>query len=253
MNKLILGILVAVVPFATQALAADMAVKARPKPADPFTWNGCYVGGFVGGAWGQNSRARDLNGYNALGDTWSYRAGSSVIGGGTLGCNQTIGQSFVLGIEGEGGYLHSRGSGLDTMSPFLPPDTTASVRIGDAYGVLAMRAGFAIDRSLLYVKAGGVLTGARVSVVDPILQPVVGNTINAVDTTNKMAVGLAIGGGWEYAFTNKWSVKAEYLFLDLRHTENACGVATVGGGTFCWSVTIPNVSTAKVGLNYKLN
>jgi outer membrane immunogenic protein len=226
-------------------------VKAPPKPADPFSWNGCYVGGFVGGAWSQNSTARDLNGYNSLGDTWSYRVGSSVIGGGTLGCNQTIGQNFVLGIEGEGGYMHLRGAALDSLSPFIPLDTTASTRIGDAYGLLAMRAGFAVNRTLFYAKAGAALTNAKVSVVDPVLAG--GNTINAVDSTNKNAIAFAVGGGLEYAFTDKWSVKAEYLYLDFRRTNLACGNATIGGGLFCWSVTVPNVSTAKIGLNYKLN
>jgi outer membrane immunogenic protein len=250
MNKLLLGIFAVAAPFATQAFAADMAVKAPPKPVAAFTWSGCYVGGFVGGDWSGNSTARDLNGYNGP-DTWSYRDGSSVTGGGTLGCNQQIGSNFVLGIEGEGGYLHSRGSALDPLSPFLPLDTTASTRIGDAYGVLAMRAGVAFNRTLLYVKAGAALTEVKVSVLDP--NPAGGNTISAIDSANKSAVAFAIGGGLEYAFSDKWSAKAEYLYLDYRRTDTACGLAAVGGGNFCWSVSVPGVSTAKVGLNYKLN
>ena len=28
-------------------------------------------------------------------------------------------------------------------------------------------------------------------------------------------MGWAVGGGVEYAFTNNWTVKAEYLYMDL--------------------------------------
>jgi hypothetical protein len=41
---------------------------------------------------------------NAVGGEFNYDLGSSVIGGGTLGCNWQGASPFVFGIEGEGGY-----------------------------------------------------------------------------------------------------------------------------------------------------
>jgi opacity protein-like surface antigen len=42
---------------ASQALAADLPRKAPPKPLPPppppITWTGCYIGGNVGGIFGQ--------------------------------------------------------------------------------------------------------------------------------------------------------------------------------------------------------
>ncbi len=39
------------------AMAADMAVKARPvaPPVMIYNWSGCYIGGNIGGGWKRNS------------------------------------------------------------------------------------------------------------------------------------------------------------------------------------------------------
>src|SRR6266850_6109432 len=137
MKKLLLGC----VPFAAalaaigSAAAADMPVK-RPLSAPPmvpaFSWTGCYVGGYAGGAWnGSNGATFTDQGQNGLGaagsiatppflsyaggavaarlvppHSWSADLGSSFIGGGTLGCNwQPVNSPFVLGLEGEAGYM----------------------------------------------------------------------------------------------------------------------------------------------------
>ena len=58
------------------------------------------------------------------------------------------------------------------------------------------------------------------------------------------------GRGIEWAFTDNWTVKMEYLFLDLNDNQATCGL---GGGTiFCANHTLNGVHTTKLGLNYKL-
>ena len=236
------------------AIAADMAPRyakaPAPAPAAVFSWTGCYVGGFVGGAWANgNTRARDTNGYNALGDTWFYDPGSGFTGGGTLGCNYQAG-SFVVGIEGEAGYLRVTGSALDPLSPFIPLDTRSTTRFGDWYGVIAGRAGFAVDRVLFYGKGGVAFVNTNVSTIDSIIAGG-GNTITATTSDNRAT--WALGGGIEYALTNNWTIKGEYLYIDTRQTLNACGNAAFGGARFCWSHDVPGLHTAKLGLNYKFN
>ncbi|MBN8987472.1 MAG: porin family protein [Rhizobiales bacterium] len=252
MQKIVVG-LIAAVAMTGSAFAADMApryTKAPPVVAAPvFSWTGCYIGGFVGGAGAdRNSRARDLNGYNAVGDTWFYGTDNSFIGGGTLGCNYQTG-AFVLGVEGEAGYLRVRGSALDPFSPFLPLDTRASTAFGDWYGVIAGRAGVAVDRALFYVKGGAAFVNTSVSTIDA--NPAGGNTITA--TAGDTRATWALGGGIEYALTNNWTIKGEYLYIDTRETLNACGFAAVGGARFCWSHDVPGLHTAKLGLNYKFD
>jgi outer membrane immunogenic protein len=56
MKKLALA-LTATAAFTGQAIAADMAVKARPAPLPvvvPVNWTGCYIAGGGGGGWQVN-------------------------------------------------------------------------------------------------------------------------------------------------------------------------------------------------------
>jgi outer membrane immunogenic protein len=232
------------------AFAADMPVKARaiaPPPA-AFNWTGCYVGGYAGGAFaGRDATSRDLNGYNyggAVGPAWSYNVSSSLIAGGTLGCNYEV-NNWVFGAEGEVGYINVNGSAFDPRSLFIPLDTEARTKIGNWYGVAAGRVGYAWDRVLVYGKAGVAFANVEQGINDT--NPI-GNTIFTRTSSTKAA--LAVGAGLEYALANNWSIKGEYLYMDFRASDTTCGNATVGGGRFCWSNDFRGVHTAKIGLNY---
>jgi outer membrane immunogenic protein len=254
MNR-VLGATVGLIALsALPAMAADLPMKAppiAPMMAPAFSWNGCYLGGHVGAAWtNKDVTATDVNAYNGSVHGWSYKLDSNIIGGGTLGCNYQIGQ-FVLGVEGEGGYMSLRGSAVDPLSPFVPPDTVSTTRIGDWYAMATGRAGFAWDRALIYLKGGAAFVNTRVSVVDSVLQPVVGNTITA--TNEQVRATWTVGGGLEYALGGNWTVKGEYMFIGLNHTESACGIATIGAGRFCWNHDVPGIHTAKLGINYLFN
>src|SRR5262252_8228067 len=93
---------------ASSAGAADLARAPAYKapaqmPMPYYNWSGFYVGGYVGGAWGNSVTVTDVGGFNApAGHQWSYDLDSSVIGGGTIGLNYQVGQ-WVWGIEGEVG------------------------------------------------------------------------------------------------------------------------------------------------------
>jgi outer membrane immunogenic protein len=116
MKKLATCLIGVVGLIGTPAFAADMAVKAPrplPAPAPVFSWTGCYLGGYAGGAWHESDGASftDLgqNGLGAAGSiakppfmsysggavaarivpqhSWSADLDSTFIGGGTLGCN----------------------------------------------------------------------------------------------------------------------------------------------------------------------
>ena len=99
---------------------------------------------------------------------------SSFLGGGTVGCNwQPIGSPFVLGIEGELGYLRLTGSAIDPTQPVLglAPSVTSNTRIGDWYGMITGRLGYAWDRAMVYVKGGVAFVDVETTVTDPIFNP----------------------------------------------------------------------------------
>src|SRR6516164_9424320 len=81
---------------------ADMPVKAPPPMAPPvpmFSWTGFYVGGNIGGAWGNNRWTDTIFLTNFNNDNNNGR----FIGGGQIGGNYQIGQ-FVIGGEWDGDW-----------------------------------------------------------------------------------------------------------------------------------------------------
>jgi len=262
------------------AVAADMPVKARPAPPPPppFSWSGCYLGGFVGGAFADrdpvftdlgNGIFRSFSGgITAPGiagiHSWAVPVDDSFIGGGTLGCNwQFAGSPFVLGIEGEGGYMRFSGAAFDPLlgpntlvAPFTP-DVLGAARIGDWYAMATGRIGYAFNTVLFYVKGGAAFVQTKASVVDNCTAGGCGNWLIATAVDDTATVGT-IGGGIEWAFAPNWSMKAEYMFIGLGGQGlTSCGTATlasgavVPGGAFCFAHDFPDIHTVKLGINWR--
>lgn len=235
------------------ASAADLparypnATPPAPVILPVFSWTGCYLGGFAGGAWGNDLAAYDRS--NLAGqpgppfDAWSYKLSSSFIGGGTVGCNwQPVGTPFVAGVEGEFGYLKLSGSSFDPLDPIGPNNILSTTKIGDWYGMLTGRLGYAWDRALFYVKGGAAFVNAQNSVSDVV-------TGFTASTSNTEAT-WTLGGGLEWALDPNWSVKAEYMYVGLDKTLSDCGFLAT---SFCYDHNLRGISTAKVGLNYRFN
>jgi outer membrane immunogenic protein len=76
---------------------------------------------------------------------------------------------------------------------------------------------------------------------------------------NDTEVTYAVGAGWEYALTNNWSIKAEYLYLGTQRSYANAG-STTGFAIFpivappvplTNSNSDPGIHTAKIGINYR--
>lgn len=250
------------------ALAADIPMKApiaAPVMAPAFSWSGCYIGGYAGGAWSRNVNVVEGTAqpggtfpvgtpYSAPnGAPYSYQLGSSFIGGGTAGCNNQA-SAFVIGLEGELGYLRLRGSAIDPNSVALyGSDTADSTRIGDWYGLATARAGVTWDRALLYLKGGAAFVRSNSQVIDACSTAPCGTGLISASGSSSNNVTWAAGGGLEYALSQNWSVKGEYMYIALRQSYATCGVGggTAAGSTFCWTHTLDGVHTAKFGVNYR--
>ncbi len=234
------------------ASAADLGTapiyrKAPPVPV--FTWNGAYIGGYIGGAFnGSNtSTGVPVTGAGAAifaGPAASYKYDSSVIGGFTDGYNWQFSPNWLIGYESETGYLGVKGS----AGYVGRPTTIASSRADGLYSVWAARFGYTFDRSLIYAKGGVALAQFDTGVSD-------GTAGTHIDTVQRRyAVGYAVGGGWEYAFDNKWSVKAEYLYLGFDKDVTNTGNLNGNTGTQVFSTTNLNgIHTVKAGVNYKFD
>lgn len=122
---------------------------------------------------------------------------------------QIPGSAIVFGLETEFGALHLNGSSsFAGVSPVgFASNLVADTTIGHWYNATTARLGWAWQNVLFYGKGGFAISTIESMIVD---------TRGALTGTGKKDVfGWAWGGGLEYAFASRWSVKAEYLWLGL--------------------------------------
>jgi outer membrane immunogenic protein len=233
MRKILFSTL-AVAALATAAQAADLpSTKSAPvfmSPAPAFTWTGFYVGANLGYGFSAANDQFRTNGVNI--PTFGGISPKGVFGGGQIGYNWQFNSPLVLGLEGD-----FQGSGIRASS-FFGGKYTAKSEL-DWFGTVRGRAGYAIDRALLYVTGGYAVGSIKNSVSFP----------GWFEGNSRTASGYAIGGGVEYALTGAWSVKAEYQYLNFgnRNLTGTQGAYTGVGGT----VRDDAFHTVRLGLNYR--
>jgi outer membrane immunogenic protein len=215
--------------FAAQA--ADLPTrKEAPAPVfvpPPFTWTGFYIGGNAGGVWstGNASTTVYANGFPFV--TTYFPSGnlgnsqSGFIGGGQAGYNWQTG-AFVLGVETDfDGTSLSRSRNI--IGPaFLEPiagvndffTLNSSVKL-DWLGSTRARVGFVAtpDNRLMIYGTGGFAYGggsAHLNFYDN-----VDGFYWSSSSGSQTRTGWTIGGGLEYAWTNNWTIGAEYLYYNL--------------------------------------
>lgn len=193
------------VATASIAAAADLARRPPPPPPAPvyapvpyYNWTGFYIGLNGGGAWNNNSRFDFPGGPSISVDASGWLAG------GTLGYNYQIG-AVVLGLEGD-----IDGSGIRGSTACLG-GLSCEIK-NDWLGTARGRIGYAFDRFLPYITGGVAVGNLNASI------PGFGSSSN----TN---TGWTAGAGAELALSRNWSVKAEYLYVDLGTFDcTGCGV-----------------------------
>ncbi len=222
------------------AFAADLPARRGPVAAPivyapAFTWTGFYVGLNAGYSFSRNDAVTlGSAGFLALPAGTrpaSLRTGKDgFTGGAQIGYNWQMGAA-VFGIEADINYLDNKRAtgfvGLPTGIVGVGTLTTSAGSDMTYLGTVRGRLGFAADRALFYV-TGGLAYG------NPNNSGLVTSTAGGLwagggDSTR---FGYTVGGGVEYALTNQWTAKIEYLYYDLgRQTVtavplNAAAVAT---------------------------
>jgi outer membrane immunogenic protein len=238
------------------ALATDMPVKAPTAPA--YNWTGCYVGLNGGGAAGGSNFTSGVDAGSHLtapsdlalagGIGTGSANDSNFIAGGQIGCNLQTG-ALVFGLEGDWDYFQTNATFTSngTLSTGDTVTTTQSLKTS-SLATVRPRLGIVSDRSLIYVTGGGAF--ARVSYAQSYA-----DTLNAATgsaASSATLVGWTAGAGWERAWTEKWSVKVEYLFT-MFPTTNALGAIhdTAGGTNVLHGSADLTVQAVRLGLNYK--
>ncbi len=218
------------------ALAADpVAVVNAPAPPPPaFSWSGPYVGVFAGYGFGYSSATNDAAVVGGAGDgPGGFDDGNLPLslglnprgpfGGLTVGYNYQSG-ALVVGAEATGGYL----SLSDAFSEFAGDGTNGVLDDDEGavsygwYATLAGRVGVAMDRTLLFATAGGIMTQYTGTYGD-----LDGGATDPSDQTvlSGPQFGYLVGGGAEFAFDTNWTARLEYNFFNVGSdtTTNADG------------------------------
>lgn len=251
---------VVVIGLASIASAADMPAKRliHRAPVPIFSWTGFYVGVNAGGHWGRDKVTTTTSVVNFSGAaaanidaaTPGTNSPSGFIGGLQAGYNWQV-SNIVLGLEGDVNFL----TGNSSRSFLFPGPAPAA---GDLFTTKAKsnflatvrgRLGVTFDRALLYA-TGGLAIGT-IKTTDSIT--VTAGTVLETTSNSTSRAGWTVGGGLEYAFTNNWSAKIEYLYVDLGRFDTSipCVVAC--------AVSEPDIivhhkwtdNIARAGLNYR--
>lgn len=205
---------------ASGAIAADnVAGDSVPEApvASFYDWSGGYVGAFGGWARGKTT-ATDIEGEEYGGATPGATMSLSddgFVGGLTAGYNFQNG-SWVFGPELELGWASIKKTHIDPNDN----DDGLFAQYG-FYGTATGRLGYAADRTLFYGKGG--LAFARIKSAGGEFDGVGeenddgywGFDGNEAGFGNKTRLGWTIGAGVEHALSEKWTVKAEYLYADF--------------------------------------
>ena len=221
----------------TAVRAADLALKAPEAPA--YQWTGCYIGlNLGGGTSGTNFSSSVGPGTHLLGGDPVVVAASGggganadgVLAGGQAGCNWQTGM-FVLGLEGDFDYFHSNpnfGNNTNTLSDGVTPFTISQSLTTNYLATVRPRIGIGADRNLAYITGGVAFTQASYteSYTDGAAPPGVGTA-----TASRNLVGWTAGAGWEYAFADHWTVRAEYLIAGFPKTSAVGAITDAGGGS----------------------
>ena len=193
-------------------------------PVSAFSWTGFYVGVNGGYSWAS---------LGSIGNATFDRPSGFTLGG-TAGYNQQFG-NFVLGLEGDLNWSNIGSSRRQTITIGATPNAVVYASDVNWAGTLRVRAGYAVDRVLLYATGG--YAGASLDLAYTNV------TASTSASQSKWVHGYALGVGLEYAFTRNLSGKAEYLYTALGDT---------GAFTGAYAARADYSSSAvRMGVNYR--
>jgi outer membrane immunogenic protein len=206
------------VSFAAHAADLPRGPYKAPAYVAPSyaNWTGFYVGANVGYGFGKSN--------------WDAPAVSpspkGILGGLTVGYNFQTG-TWVWGLEGDIDYSGMKGSAdcaggtCETKLNWL---ATARGRLGYA----------GWNNFLPYLTGGAGIGNIKAT--------------SPFGDASKTQIGWTLGAGLEYAMWSNWSVKLEYLYVDLGKFD--CGASCSGVVGVTDNVSF-NANIVRAGVNYR--
>jgi outer membrane immunogenic protein len=234
--------------------------------AAPFSWTGFYVGVNAGYAWADADVGSSFACPAGAGCTVGAPANIAAVaaaasgsvaadgftGGIQAGYNWQSG-SAVLGVEADfNSFALSGSSAAGGPFPALPAN-----RFGAATGIdsnwlmtLRGRLGWAVSSTLMVYATAG-LAVADIEVGNAYVDNLAPAGIGASSRSDTVT-GWTAGAGLELALNRNWTLKTEYLYVDLGSVSTSARVQAPGfNPNFLNSSYDLTAHMARVGVNYK--
>ena len=237
MKRILLATVTIAALGSANALAADMGqrpvYKAPVMMAPAPTWTGCYIGGNIGGAFGDAS----LSGPGGTVST----DGSGFAGGGQIGCDYQFSGGWVVGIRNMFDGTSNKRSGTIAGGPLAGDVVNFN---NQWFDTLTARLGYAFQPAwLLYLQGGGAWAHTSTNITAGGVQ---------IAQTSHTGSGWTIGGGVEWMFAPHWSAFLEGNYMDFGSRD---GTAFTAVGTTCapgcaFSAKATETSVL-IGVNYR--
>lgn len=280
---------IALLSFAAvgSAAAADLPVKARPRPPMVMnSWTGWYAGINLGYGISQDSVVNSttagagIPGFLAATGSPLYGGPRQLDlsprgfnGGGQVGYNWQVSPIAVLGFEADiqGADMKRtancvitcntltpiNGNPLALLFPVTFSDNSVATKL-DWFGTVRARAGYTTGPTLFYVTGGfaygDVERRGSVAGSTSFIGLIPLNTFAGSFSNKSTETGWTVGAGVEGKLWGNWTVKAEYLYIDLGKVTDSFNTVFSGTSTVAATRTITTdvkEQIFRVGLNYR--
>lgn len=242
------------------AYAADVVGNEPPAPEASipvFSWTGAYIGLNAGGGFGTFDHPfsvidpATVPPTQLLGGSLDISAGGFV-GGVQAGYNWQS-DRFVYGVETDFQGSTIKAEDKINLSSGGAGGTDLDGKAGtkvDWFGTVRARVGYAATDRFMVYGTGGLAYGHIKSYINGNVSSG-GAVIGSLDeSASKTKAGWTIGAGVEYAITNNWTLKSEYLYTDFGKTTLYHG-DILGAGLDASLKNDVAFHTVRIGVNYK--
>ncbi|MFK8251592.1 outer membrane protein [Ancylobacter terrae] len=187
-------------------------------------------------------------------------------GGAQIGYNYQFSNNVVLGFEADVQFADMKDSATYWADEYFVPYGGGEMAALDAagyytgyseyglintkietFGTVRARLGYAFDRFLPYVTGGLAWANVKVNEAVTFTYDDVAYGSAAFSASDTLW-GWTLGGGVEYALTDNWTVKVEYLYADLGSIDYHPNYDVYENWRGDFDVTM---QTLKFGVNYK--
>jgi outer membrane immunogenic protein len=209
--------------------ALTVPASASDQVASIYDWSGGYLGASIGYAGGEANN----DWYNTTVPAWEADGDiefKSLVGGGYAGFQSQFG-SVVLGLEADFNFADMKGDDAQVAGVIngIEINGTGSARA---------RAGWAIDRTLLYATGGAAI--ARYVKADISLSG---------DRDRRNIVGWTVGVGAEHAFSENWVGRVGYNYTDFGSVNSF--LTDASGSGYQHRANDIKLHGAQVGIGFK--